>query len=196
MNASVLTVQSQVQCLADSVSQLAESQRLLSQPRQPTFAAPPQLQTAPSSQPNFGPQTGLGPLLPVPHLGESTVHRVFPWVTADVADLVYSDRLPPTDLGKLRSPANPLASTNPNNASTTVMVGDLKMVVANSTSGAPLQGFLKALPDAISFAQAWTVYETLRTAANADRSLAGTSSGQFPCPCYRSGPHILVAERC
>lgn len=158
----IQALQSQLSAIASSLSAL-----------QPTTdgTAPNTASSATAGIPPPAPAAG-----PVPYPGESTVQRVYFWVSSELADLVYADRLKPFDLGKLR-PSSSTTAPSPA-GQTTVTVAGIEIGVPNHNTGAPVKAFLKAVPSVVAFCQAWAIYMTLRTAASNDRTL-GPALGGF-----------------
>lgn len=155
----ICALQQEMAAMAASISrQQVNSSTAASAP------APSPPQPTPAAQP-----AGIAPT------GESTVSRVFPFLSNNIVNLVYADRLKPSDLGKLRSNSGP--STSAQEASTFTVAG-VEIAVPTPSSAAPLKTFLKAVPNALAFAQAWTVYAALRSAYSSDRTLS-PALGQF-----------------
>ncbi|KAJ1021204.1 hypothetical protein NDA18_005445 [Ustilago nuda] len=137
----------------------------------PTTPAPPN--PPPDSTTPLVPQPFSGPAL---SSGESQLRRLFLWLSKEVAQLVYEDRLPPHDLGRLRNPAKVPASkeTEPG-----VLVNGVRVTVPEPAAVASSsKNFLRLLPDVRSFAQAWTVYTSLRFTSVND-PLLSASLGAF-----------------
>ncbi|SOV04123.1 uncharacterized protein UDID_19636 [Ustilago sp. UG-2017a] len=101
--------------------------------------------------------------------GELQLCRLFPWISPEVAQLVYDDRLPPHDLGKLRR-AEPDAASG-------ILVNGIRVQPALPSSDAPdVKRFLRQIPDVRAFAQAWTAYTALRCASTGDSDLCASLS--------------------
>lgn len=125
-----------------------------------TPAQPPQASTPSSSSP----------------AGELQLRRLFPWISPEVAQLVYDDRLPPHDLGKLRRASKSRAEPD---AASGILVNGIRVQPALPLSDAPdVKRFLRQIPDVRAFAQAWTAYTALRCASTGDSDLCA-SLGSF-----------------
>ncbi|SJX65846.1 uncharacterized protein SRS1_16399 [Sporisorium reilianum f. sp. reilianum] len=112
-----------------------------------------------------------------PYAGESASDCIFPWVTPEIADAIFHNCLTPTELVKLRNPANLATSDDGDDTSTTVKVAGVPIDVVKSSSSSS-KTFLKTIPDATTFAQVWVVYTTLRAASSSDPAL-GPALSQF-----------------
>ncbi|SPO19921.1 uncharacterized protein UTRI_10013 [Ustilago trichophora] len=144
-------------------------------PSQPAGGAPPNSLHAHAAVPQHAAATSnILPSAPFTTPGESAAPRLFPWVPSNLADAVYEDRLSPLDLGKLRDPSNHSSA----DANTTVTVEGVELSVAKKDATAGVKAFIKAMPDVLSFTQAWVVYMTLRAAASAEPAL-GPALAEF-----------------
>ncbi|CCF48006.1 uncharacterized protein UHOR_12559 [Ustilago hordei] len=106
--------------------------------------------------------------------GELQLHRLFPWISPEVAQLVYDNRLPPHNLGKLRRASKSRAE--PDTASG-ILVNGIRVQPALPSSDTPdVKRFLRQIPDVCTFAQAWTAYTALRCASTSDSDLCASLS--------------------
>jgi hypothetical protein len=156
-------------------SAVADLRIELSSSMQTTFAEFRDLltqQTRPTPAP--GPRTPPPTAPPPPVPGESYVDRLFPWLGRDVVTMVAEDQLAPQDLGRLKDPGNATAPAS--DAPAGVRVNG--MLIESSAPGPANRHFTRQLPDALAFAQAWTVYAHLRAHFASDTSL-GAALGSF-----------------
>ncbi|SOV01863.1 uncharacterized protein UDID_18824 [Ustilago sp. UG-2017a] len=121
----------------DTISQLAvsisELHHLVPALRHDLSTSNPPLTTVPSSSPPApAPPTAPTPTAAQPS-GELQLRRLFPWISKEVAQLVYNDRLPPHDLGKLRNPAKVATSKD---AEPGVLVNGVHVTVPEPTGRA------------------------------------------------------------
>ncbi|KAJ1043663.1 hypothetical protein NDA10_000865 [Ustilago hordei] len=125
-----------------------------------TPAQPPQASTPSSSSP----------------AGELQLHHLFPWISPEVTQLVYDDRLPPHDLSKLRRASKSRAEPD---ATSGILVNGIQVQPALPSSDTPdVKRFLCQIPDMHAFAQAWTAYTALHCASTGDSDLCA-SLGSF-----------------
>ncbi|SOV04182.1 uncharacterized protein UDID_17023 [Ustilago sp. UG-2017a] len=125
-----------------------------------TPAQPPQASTPSSSSP----------------ASELQLCHLFPWISPKVAQLVYDNRLPPHDLGKLRRASKSCAEPD---AASGILVNGIRVQPALPSSDAPdVKRFLRQILDVRAFAQAWTAYTALRCASTGDSDLCA-SLGSF-----------------
>lgn len=126
----------------DTISQLAvsisELHHLVPALRHDLSTSNPPLTTVPSSSPPApAPPTAPTPTAAQPS-GELQLRRLFPWISKEVAQLVYDDRLPPHDLGKLRNPAKVATSKD---AEPGVLVNGVCVTVPDPTGRAQGDGW-------------------------------------------------------
>ncbi|SAM85574.1 uncharacterized protein UBRO_20358 [Ustilago bromivora] len=95
----------------------------------PPAPAPPTAPTPTAAQPFPG---------PVQPSGELQLRRLFPWISKEVAQLVYDDRLPLHDLGKLRNTAKVPTSKD---AEPGVLVNGVRVTVLDPTGRAQGDGW-------------------------------------------------------
>ncbi|KAJ1040695.1 hypothetical protein NDA10_003378 [Ustilago hordei] len=144
--------------LAGSLTGSASSSRPVPSAPTVTPAQLPQASTPSSSSP----------------AGELQLHRLFPWISPEVAQLVYDNRLPPHNLGKLRRASKSRAE--PDTASG-ILVNGIRVQPALPSSDTPdVKRFLRQIPDVCTFAQAWTAYTALRCASTSDSDLCASLS--------------------
>ncbi|SYW81494.1 uncharacterized protein UHO2_00018 [Ustilago hordei] len=125
-----------------------------------TPAQPPQASTPSSSSP----------------AGELQLRHLFPWISPEVAQLVYDDHLPPHDLGKLHRTSKSRAEPD---AASGILVNSIQVQPALPSSDTPdVKRFLCQIPDVHAFAQAWTAYTALHCASTGDSDLCA-SLGSF-----------------
>ncbi|KAJ1022077.1 hypothetical protein NDA18_005311 [Ustilago nuda] len=133
---------------------------------QPTSA--PTAPEAPSAQ------SPLATSSLTPPSGELQLCRLFPWISPEVAQLVYDNCLPPHDLGKLHCTSK--SCTDPDTASG-ILVNDIHIQPALPSSDTPdVKRFLCQVPDVCTFAQVWTAYTALRCASTGDPNLCASLS--------------------
>lgn len=155
--------------LDTAVSEIRQLVRGIRQDLAPSTSAP-----APTDD-TVAPPSAMTPRPPLLS-GELQIRCLFPWVTPEVAQLVYDNCLLPHDLGKLRKASRSHAEADED---TGVLVGNVRVKPAPSQSKAPdVRKFLRQVPDVCTFAQAWTVYTALRCASASDPNLSA-SLGSF-----------------
>ena len=104
------------------------------------------------------------------------LRRLFPWISRELAQQVYDDRLPPHELGKLRNPAHNTTASEPERELGVIVNGVRVGVPEPSSSDLSSRAFLRLVPDVRSFAQAWSVYTALRSTSASDPHLAASLS--------------------
>ncbi|SAM85244.1 uncharacterized protein UBRO_20884 [Ustilago bromivora] len=105
--------------------------------------------------------------------GESSVRRLFPWIPTETVNTVYKDLLRPSDLSKLRNATTAV----PSGEKATLSLGAYELALTLPAPTPSAKTFLKAIPDLVSFCQAWIVYTALRAAASPDRTLGPALAG-------------------
>ncbi|SPO26379.1 uncharacterized protein UTRI_03968 [Ustilago trichophora] len=150
---------------ADTITQLAES---VAEIRQLVLSLRRDL-AQPAAVPSLPAASAISP-----SSGELQLRRLFPWISRELAQQVYDDRLPPHELGKLRNPAHNTANSEPERELRVVVNGVRVSVPAPSSADASSRSFLRLIPDARSFAQAWAVYAALRCTSENNPHLAAS----------------------
>ncbi|KAJ1035519.1 hypothetical protein NDA18_000298 [Ustilago nuda] len=138
-------------------AQTAASSRPLGAPPLPTFT--PALPVEPSPASN--------------NPGELSVRCLFPWIPAETVNAVYKDLLQPGDLSKLRN----ATAANPSREKVTLSLGTYKLALTLPAPTPSTKTFLKAIPDLVSFCQAWAIYTALHAAASPDCTLGPALAG-------------------
>ncbi|KAJ1586849.1 hypothetical protein NDA11_006856 [Ustilago hordei] len=133
-------------------------------PSYPAAAAP----VAPSAQPPLATPSSTSPS------GELQLHRLFPWISPEVTQLVYDDCLLPHDLGKLRCTSKSCAKPD---AASGILVNGICIQLALPLSDAPdVKRFLHQVLDMHTFAQAWTAYTALHCTSTSNPNLCASLS--------------------
>ncbi|KAJ1040525.1 hypothetical protein NDA11_005986 [Ustilago hordei] len=148
--------------------------------------------SAPDPTPNPGLDTNF-PRAPAPHLpslpsasmlptntlpapnnpGESPVRRLFPWIPTETINAVYKDLLWPSNLSKLHN----MTAAMPSGEKVTLSLGTYKLALTLPAPMPSTKTFLKAIPNLVSFCQAWIVYTALCAVASPDCMLGPTLAG-------------------
>ncbi|SPO32026.1 uncharacterized protein UTRI_02583 [Ustilago trichophora] len=107
-----------------------------------------------------------------PSAGESTlssISRRFPWVPADIVELVAQDRLKPEQLPKLCNPASCIVHIAPKTKNLVFEGGSLAVTEEDDTQRS--SAFLKAVPNLTTLAHIWAVYTTIRVYTSGNQEL-------------------------
>ncbi|SPO27262.1 uncharacterized protein UTRI_10379 [Ustilago trichophora] len=107
-----------------------------------------------------------------PSAGESTlssISRCFPWVPAEIVELVAQDRLKPEQLPKLCNPASCIIHNAPKTKNLVFEGGSLAVTEEDDTQRS--SAFLKAVPNITTLAHIWTVYTTIRVSTSSNPEL-------------------------
>ncbi|CCF53535.1 uncharacterized protein UHOR_16029 [Ustilago hordei] len=112
--------------------------------------------------------------LPAPNNpGESSVRRLFPWIPTETINAVYKDLLWPSNLSKLHN----MTAAMPSGEKVTLSLGTYKLALTLPAPMPSTKTFLKAIPNLVSFCQAWIVYTALCAVASPDCMLGPTLAG-------------------
>ncbi|KAJ1029190.1 hypothetical protein NDA18_002818 [Ustilago nuda] len=107
-------------------------------------------------------------------LAEAVASRPPPAPTAaSTVNAVYKDLLQPSDLSKLHN----ATAAMPSGEKVTLSLGAYELTLTLPTPTPSAKTFLRAIPDLVSFCQAWIVYAALHAAASPDLTLGPALAG-------------------